>query len=445
MTLPRVLFVAPSAYTLGGLATWLDYLLPGLERLGWSVTLGLVSGPRYHDPDKYLEIHPFHRVETIHCACSTPLGRVNAVRRVLKKTAPALVLSVNIPDALKAAALERVAGRNIRAVMTCHGIQEDLFNDMRALNAEIDAVVCTNRLACRLAEDTGRIEANRIFHCAYGTAVPATLPDPPQNNVLTIGFSGRLEQPQKRIHDLIEIGRRLKQVSESFRFLIAGDGPEKAEFLRRIHEYGLTSHFELLGFVPPEELSRRLYQLSDVLIVPSSWETGPIVIWEAMAAGTLVLTSRYVGSGLEAILLHNQNCMMFDVGDVSEAVLQLLRLKKETALATRIRRAAELTVREQLSCEASSAKWDFLLRQINELPCRKLPIRPPAEVDSRLAKFLGARVASIVRRSMRRLPPDSGPGGEWPHTLTGAAVPESEFLEMAGKVDRRDARVESTT
>ena len=54
---PRLLLLAPSAYTLGGLATWLDYLDPGLSEHGWEVTLGLVGGPRHHRPEQYVAAH----------------------------------------------------------------------------------------------------------------------------------------------------------------------------------------------------------------------------------------------------------------------------------------------------------------------------------------------------------------------------------------------------
>ena len=61
----RLLFVAPSAYPLGGVATWLDYLLPGLEEQGWEPSLGLVAG-KHHDPVRYLAAHPLQRAVSIH-------------------------------------------------------------------------------------------------------------------------------------------------------------------------------------------------------------------------------------------------------------------------------------------------------------------------------------------------------------------------------------------
>src|SRR5262245_37215454 len=38
-----VLFVAPSAYPLGGVVTWLDYLLASLAYCAWRLVLGLTS------------------------------------------------------------------------------------------------------------------------------------------------------------------------------------------------------------------------------------------------------------------------------------------------------------------------------------------------------------------------------------------------------------------
>ena len=34
--------VAPSAYLLGGVQSWLDYLVPGLEFYGWEITIALI-------------------------------------------------------------------------------------------------------------------------------------------------------------------------------------------------------------------------------------------------------------------------------------------------------------------------------------------------------------------------------------------------------------------
>lgn len=436
MTGRRVLVVAPSAYTLGGLATWLNYLLPGLSHKDCDVTLGLVSGPRHHLPNAYLASHPYPKVDVIHCDCSTALGRVNAVRKAIRKLSPAVVMSVNIPDAVKAAALERAEGRDVRAVMSCHGIQEDLFNDMKLLKDDLDAVVCTNRLACRLATTVAGCDEERVFHCAYGTAVPLQMPKRKTHSAFTIGYSGRLEQPQKRIHDLVKIGLCLRDRGLPFRMLIAGSGPEDLALRQRVDACGLSEQFEWLGFVPAHELEHRLYQASDALLVTSSWETGPIVIWEAMAAGTPVVTSRYTGSGLEGLLEHEKNCLLFDVGDIQSAADRLQRLHQDAGFGESIRAAAFETVTQRLSHEVSVANWDDILNEMVGRQPKRCEVKAPIADDGRLTRLVGPMVASRVRKLLRRLPPDSGPGGEWPHAMCGATMPEDEFLSMAAKLDQ---------
>src|SRR5215475_4721925 len=69
-----ILIVAPSAYPLGGVATWIDYIVPGLRRRGWQVTLGLTEGT-LHNVDAYLAVHPMQGVIRIPNWTATREGR----------------------------------------------------------------------------------------------------------------------------------------------------------------------------------------------------------------------------------------------------------------------------------------------------------------------------------------------------------------------------------
>ena len=66
-----------------------------------------------------------------------------------------------------------------------------------------------------------------------------------------------------------------------------------------------------LGRLSPTEMRDKLYARANTLLMPSFWETGPIVNWEAMAAGVVVVSSRYVGSGLEGSLQHGKTPCFF--------------------------------------------------------------------------------------------------------------------------------------
>ena len=82
-----------------------------------------------------------------------------------------------------------------------------------------------------------------------------------------------------------------------------------------------------LGAVPPAELRERVLRPGRVLLVLSTWEFGPLVAWQAMAWGSLVVSSRFVGSGLEGFLRDGGNALTFPVGDVDAAAAAIARLR----------------------------------------------------------------------------------------------------------------------
>lgn len=430
----RLLFVAGSAHPLGGLMTWLDYVLPGLADRGWSPVLGLVEGPRHHRPERLLAEHPHERWIAIPCRTGTPVGRARALAAALAAERPAVAVGVNIPDLFPAVARARRAGSAVRGLMTVHGIEPDLYADAARFRDALDGVAATNRLACALLERESGVPAERVFYVPYGveTGAPARLSGKRDGTRLRIGFAGRLEQPQKRVLDLPPVSLALERLGIRAEWRVAGAGPQ-AEALRR----GLPAgRAEFPGTVPWSDLPARLYREVDALLVPSSWETGPLVAWEAMAEGVPIVASRYVGSGLEGALRHEENALLFDIGDVEEAARQLARLARDRALAERVAAGGLALVRDRYARARSVDAWDRTLTRLLELP----PLAPAAvpEVRSatgRLERWLGPHRAESVRSRLGRSGPDTGSGGEWPHAY-GPGLPREEFFRRAAELDR---------
>src|SRR5215472_1015901 len=101
MSNEHILIIAPSAYPLGGVATWIDYIIPGLRRRGWCVTLGLTEGA-LHDVDAYLAAHPMQDVVRIRNRTGTREGRVRSLCAAIMVVQPDIVASVNIADVYSA-------------------------------------------------------------------------------------------------------------------------------------------------------------------------------------------------------------------------------------------------------------------------------------------------------------------------------------------------------
>lgn len=431
-----VLLVAPSAYPLGGVAVWLNYLVPALLGQGWQVSAGLVAG-RCHNVAAYRLAYPHLPILAINNRTGSAEGRIRAIQCALLELRPQIVVSVNIVDVYAAAHRARRDGLPVKAVMALHGIAADLLGDLFREAPALDAVIATNRLACRLCVEVAGMPPERVLYAPYGVDVDGLGANKRSGRAgpLRIVWVGRLEQAQKRVHDLPAIAAELDRLGVGYVLRIAGDGPEQAQVLQSLEPWIARGVVEYLGALPAADLGPKVYAHADVLLLTSSWETGPIVIWEAMAAGTAVVTTRYVGSGLEGALQPGVNCLAFDVGDAVGAATQLARLASDGDLHAALLRSARVLVRERYSVDASVKSWARCLDEVMALPAQMAPVQTWQPLPSgRLDRLLGVGPAETVRKLLGLSHVHREPGGEWPHTAhTGAD--EDELLRQAAILD----------
>ena len=429
--------IVPSAYPLGGVQTWLDYLIEGLSGDGWNVSLGLASGD-YHRPETYLAVHPFDQVDRITAPTGSRRGRSEAVADVVERLRPGVVLGVNIADVYPGVALARTrSGIETKVVATLHGFGADFLEDIREYSGVIDAVAVTNRLTAALVEHQCGISSERIFYCPCGVPVDeaGALPDPSAAGPLRVGYVGRFDEDQKRVSDLVEILRLACAGDQAVRLVLAGDGPAKPAVMAAFERAGLSDWVEDLGRVPAEECIERVYRQIDVLLITSSWETGPIVAWEAMSENVSVVTSDYLGRKCEGSLIDDENCLVFPVGDCAAAAAALERMS-DRKTRERLAEAGRRLVVERYSRTASVASWDAALRQVLELPplpMAKVPSIPPR---GRLDRLLGVEWGEKVRRALGIRFKHHSAGGEWPHSYGGATADEAAFWRLAAELDR---------
>ena len=434
----KVLFVAPSAYLLSGLATWLDHLIPGLRAQGWDARLGLVSARQHHRPGSYLEAHPCSDVHVAHCRTDTPIGRRSALNKLLQQVRPDIAVSVNIPDLFPAMADYAEGAPTAACVMSVHGIEGYLYGDMRLYGEIIDGVICTNRLACVLAERLGGINSERVLYAPYGISTTNRAKTRAGADCLHIVYSGRLETTQKRCMDLVQIVRELQRRETPFQLDVLGDGPDRNALASALSAEVEQGSVRIHGFVSERELREQHYPSAHALIMPSYWETGPIVIGEAMAHGVCVVSSRYVGSGLEAALQQDENALLFDIGDTTAAAAALQRLWDEAVLRQRLQHGGEKLVTERYGIDVSVSAWSEALNQVLSLPMLPKAKTPTTSAHGRLDRIFRPGIAE----SIRRLRPGSksvaaDAGGEWPHSHSNSPS-DDEFWQIARSLDRVD-------
>jgi glycosyltransferase involved in cell wall biosynthesis len=116
---------------------------------------------------------------------------------------------------------------------------------------------------------------------ALRTLVGGTEPHP------VVGTMARLVPP-KDLPTLVRAAARVAARRPEVRFLIGGEGPERARLEALRTEHGLGAHLVMPGTVPGRELLAGL----DVALLSSSHEGMPNFVLEAMAAGVPVVSTR---------------------------------------------------------------------------------------------------------------------------------------------------------
>lgn len=213
--LKKLLFIAPSAYPLGGVADWLDYLLPGLHDLRWECLLGMAEG-RHHLVESYLGRHPWPAVMRVKNVTGSREGRIQALIRAIEKTGPDILAVVNIVDCYEAVRRLRLAGQACpRVVATLHGLQSDLLADLQSEADVIDAVIVTNRLSAKMAGQFLQAD-ERVLYAPYGVPLldSADLSQRERDGFVRLLYSGRLEQEQKRILDLPDLLHAMRNLGD---------------------------------------------------------------------------------------------------------------------------------------------------------------------------------------------------------------------------------------
>lgn len=124
---------------------------------------------------------------------------------------------------------------------------------------------------------------------------------------LTVGLAARLVSG-KGVCDVLEVAARMVAGAPQVRFVIAGDGPRRAEYERRARALGAHRNVRFLGYVQD---MHAFYAACDVLVLPYRAEGCPNVLLEAMATGRAVVAydipgiREVVGEGAGAVLVES--------------------------------------------------------------------------------------------------------------------------------------------
>jgi L-malate glycosyltransferase len=285
----------------------------------------------------------------------------------LRRERPHLIHSHRYKENILAAIAGRFAGAKY-FVRTQHGYHElsterqparqHLVNEIdrmigRHLSSRVIAV--SRDLAAKIEPLYGAnvqvisngVDRSRLPTDLTASAAKARLGFAPETPV--IAFVGRLE-PVKRPDLFVATAALIISQRPSAQFIVMGDGKQRTAVDEQIKSVRLEKHVCLLGHrLDVLELLRA----SDVLLITSDHEGLPMVLLEALALGTVVV-SRSVG-GICEVIDTGRNGVLVDshsANELAEAVIAVLSMNTEDRL--RLLAAARSTVETSYSSEQNA-------------------------------------------------------------------------------------------
>ncbi len=213
-----------------------------------------------------------------------PLENLHSVLRRLKRKVPSGGGTLVSSDWIELAFVSRY-GTDRAVIQILHG-DFDYYYDLAVKHETVvDAFVACSRLIRDKLVQLLPHRANTIEYIPHGVPLAQRIRTTRRGRLRVI-YAGRLEQGQKRVFDLVEIDRALRDRNVEVEWTVAGGGPSEAELRSR------WTHGDVRW--PGVLSNRRTIELmaeNDVFILPS-WSGG-------IAAGAARGHERWTGPGGE--------------------------------------------------------------------------------------------------------------------------------------------------
>jgi glycosyltransferase involved in cell wall biosynthesis len=178
------------------------------------------------------------------------------------------------------------------------------------------------------------IDPNKFNPTAYSPEKKASLRKklgiPPNTHVVT--FISRVH-PQKRPMDFVELARRFSY-DPSITFLMVGDGPLAETVQREIEKIGLKNLIRHSFYRPSSDI----FAITDVLVLPSSYEGMPLVLLEAQTMGKPVVATD-VGNNRDVLETTQGGIVISKIGDIKALAKGIQDCLKNPPNSQRVRQS----------------------------------------------------------------------------------------------------------
>lgn len=237
-------------------------------------------------------------------------------------------------------------------------LYENIF--LRILLRRANHIICSS--------DFVRLNFLRKYEFKSSTLTPGVLnevfrPAPEHKSthpsIIFVAGLGRAEQ-YKGLSTLLESVAILKKTIPDVQLIVIGDGDMRPEYEQAARQRGIETAIVFRGRLAGVELTRA-YQEGHVFALPSSNDSSPMTIIEAMSSG-LPVVSTNIG-GIPALVKDGENGFLIVPGNAIVLAEKLALILLDTKLAEKIGHINRAKAINGFSWESRIAEYDDILKE----------------------------------------------------------------------------------
>ncbi len=193
-----------------------------------------------------------------------------------------------------------------------------------------------------------------------------------REDILQLGFLGRLEHNQKGVMHLPKLVENLSLQEIPFHLSIAGKGADREKLEKALEPWINTGQVSFLGALNREQVPNFLAK-TDIYIFPSHFEGCPNALLEAMMAGCVSMAWTIKGI-TDYVLKEGVTGFLHAVGDCVHMAKNIKILDENRKLIRKISKLAANNARTRFTPELTAAAYAKVFNEVMNQPI--LEIKP---------------------------------------------------------------------
>ena len=187
-----------------------------------------------------------------------------------------------------------------------------------------------------------------------------------QEDILQLGFLGRLEHNQKGVMHLPNLVKNLNLHEVPFHLSIAGKGADREKLEKALEPWIQLGQISFLGALTTIEVPDFLAK-TDVYIFPSHFEGCPNALLEAMMAGCVAMSWTIKGI-TDYVLNEGKTGFLHAVGDCEHMAKNIKILNENRKLLGKISKQAAEEARLRFTPEFTAGAYNKVLKEVMKQP-----------------------------------------------------------------------------